>query len=150
MPLTTVVKQQTQHGMKKNSSSGERPSLGKRKTDNFSKFYNKKRNSAVKEAFRQEKKAEKKERKEAIERRFGSIAKSMEKEQLTRIVFSELSVSGKSLECHCENGFKALQSRLDTLCGDKVWISEAVQFDNSIKTSIEALKILLSQKATGP
>jgi 23S rRNA pseudouridine2605 synthase len=60
--------------MKKNSPSGERsgerPSLGKRKTDNFSKFYNKKRNSAVKEAFRQEKKAEKKERKEAIERHF--------------------------------------------------------------------------------
>jgi 23S rRNA pseudouridine2605 synthase len=42
----------------------------KRKTDNFSKFYNKKRNSAIKEAFRQEKKAAKKERKEAIERRF--------------------------------------------------------------------------------
>jgi 23S rRNA pseudouridine2605 synthase len=56
--------------MKKNSPSGERPSLGKRKTDNFSKFYNKKRNSAIKEAFRQEKKAEKKERKQAIERRF--------------------------------------------------------------------------------
>jgi 23S rRNA pseudouridine2605 synthase len=56
--------------MKKNSSSGERPSLGKRKTDNFSKFYNKKRNSAVKEAFRQEKKAEKKEREQAIKRHF--------------------------------------------------------------------------------
>jgi len=42
----------------------------KRKTDNFSKFYNKKRNSAIKEEFRQEKKAEKKERKEAIERHF--------------------------------------------------------------------------------
>lgn len=56
--------------MKKNSPSGERPSLGKRKTDNFSKFYNKKRNSAIKEDFRQEKKAAKKERKQAIEQRF--------------------------------------------------------------------------------
>jgi 23S rRNA pseudouridine2605 synthase len=56
--------------MKKNSPSGGRPSLGKRKTDNFSKFYNKKRNSAIKEAFRQEKKAAKKERKQAIEQRF--------------------------------------------------------------------------------
>jgi 23S rRNA pseudouridine2605 synthase len=56
--------------MKKKSPSGERRSLGKRKTDNFSKFYNKKRNSAVKEGFRQEKKAAKKERKEAIERHF--------------------------------------------------------------------------------
>src|SRR5882757_850579 len=42
----------------------------KRKTDNFSKFYNKKNNAAIKEAFRQEKKAAKRERKEAIERHF--------------------------------------------------------------------------------
>ena len=42
----------------------------KRKTDNFSKFYNKKNNAAIKEAFRQDKKAAKKERREAIERRF--------------------------------------------------------------------------------
>ncbi|HEY6899699.1 MAG TPA: pseudouridine synthase [Puia sp.] len=42
----------------------------KRKTDNFSKFYNKKRNSAIKEEFRQEKKAAKKERREGIERHF--------------------------------------------------------------------------------
>jgi 23S rRNA pseudouridine2605 synthase len=44
--------------------------LGPRKTDNFSKFYNKKRNSAIKEGFRQEKKAAKKERKAAIELHF--------------------------------------------------------------------------------
>jgi 23S rRNA pseudouridine2605 synthase len=42
----------------------------KRKTDNFNKFYNKKRNSAIKEEFRQEKKTAKKERKEGIERHF--------------------------------------------------------------------------------
>ena len=42
----------------------------KRKTDNFSKFYNKKNNAAIKEEFRQEKKAAKRERKEAIERHF--------------------------------------------------------------------------------
>lgn len=41
-----------------------------RKTDNFSKFYNKKNNAAIKESFRQEKKTAKKERKEAIERHF--------------------------------------------------------------------------------
>jgi len=56
--------------MKKNSPSGERPSLGKRKTDNFNKFYNKKRNSAIKEDFRQEKKAAKKEREQGIKRHF--------------------------------------------------------------------------------
>ena len=42
----------------------------KRKTDNFNKFYNKKSNGAIKEQFRQEKKAAKKERKEAIDKRF--------------------------------------------------------------------------------
>lgn len=42
----------------------------KRKTDNFNKFYNKKNNAAIKEAFRQEKKAAKKQRKDAIDRHF--------------------------------------------------------------------------------
>jgi len=42
----------------------------KRKTDNFNKFYNKKSNGAVKEQFRQEKKTEKRQRKEAIDKRF--------------------------------------------------------------------------------
>ncbi|MFI5193039.1 MAG: pseudouridine synthase [Chitinophagales bacterium] len=42
----------------------------KRKTDNFNKFYNHKRNSAVKEEIRQEKKAVKKERQVAVDRHF--------------------------------------------------------------------------------
>jgi 23S rRNA pseudouridine2605 synthase len=42
----------------------------KRKTDNFNKFYNRKRNSAVKEEIRQEKKAIKKERRAAVDRHF--------------------------------------------------------------------------------
>lgn len=42
----------------------------KRKTDNFNKFFNKKRNSAVKEEFRQEKKSARKEKQLAIEKRF--------------------------------------------------------------------------------
>jgi 23S rRNA pseudouridine2605 synthase len=50
--------------------SSAKSGLGPRKTDNFNKFYNKKRNSAIKEAFRQEKKAAKRERKAAIEQHF--------------------------------------------------------------------------------
>jgi 23S rRNA pseudouridine2605 synthase len=42
----------------------------KRKTDNFNKFYNRKRNSAVKEEIKQEKKAIKKERQAAVDRHF--------------------------------------------------------------------------------
>jgi len=54
----------------KSPASPAKGGLGPRKTDNFNKFYNKKRNSAIKEAFRQEKKAAKKERKAAIEQHF--------------------------------------------------------------------------------
>jgi 23S rRNA pseudouridine2605 synthase len=70
--------------MSKNSPSGERPSLGKRKTDNFSKFYNKKRNSAIKEAYRQEKKTAKKERKQAIERHFEDRSKTQTPQPVPR------------------------------------------------------------------
>ncbi len=51
----------------------------KRKTDNFNKFFVKKSNGAIKEEFKQEKKAIKKERKEAIERHFAEkrIKKSL-------------------------------------------------------------------------
>src|SRR3984957_1625044 len=62
--IITVVKQQ--------------PPDMKRKTDNFNKFFNKKRNSAIKEEFRQEKKAAKKERKEGIERHFQEKRKAKE------------------------------------------------------------------------
>ena len=57
-------------GKANQTPGGPKNSLGKRKTDNFNKFYNKKRNSAIKEGFRQEKKAAKREKKEAIERHF--------------------------------------------------------------------------------
>ena len=50
----------------------------KRKTDNFSKFYNKKNNAAIKEAFKQEKKAAKKERRESIDRLFEERRKAKE------------------------------------------------------------------------
>ena len=42
----------------------------KRRTDNFSKFYNKKKNSAIKEQFKQERRTARKERREAIDRHF--------------------------------------------------------------------------------
>lgn len=42
----------------------------KRKTDNFNKFFNRKRTSAVKEEIRQEKKLIKKEKREAVDRHF--------------------------------------------------------------------------------
>src|SRR6476646_3971284 len=46
------------------------PNAMKRKTDNFSKFINRKSTGAVKEEIRQEKKLIKKERREAVDRHF--------------------------------------------------------------------------------
>jgi len=56
----------------------------KRKTDNFSKFYTKKNNAAIKESFRQEKKAAKRERKESIERHFEEKRKARAAQEAER------------------------------------------------------------------
>lgn len=45
-----------------------------------------------------------------------SLAKSPEKERLTRIIFSELTLSGNTLKYKCRNGFQALQSRFVPSC----------------------------------
>ncbi len=45
-----------------------------------------------------------------------SLAKSAEKERLTRIIFSELTLSGNTLKYKCRNGFRALQSRFVPSC----------------------------------
>ena len=50
----------------------------------------------------------------------------------------------------CKNGFKALQSRFRFVCSHTAWLSEALQIDNSIKTSIEALGLLLPHQPAGP
>ena len=43
-------------------------------------------------------------------------ADSIEKEEIIRIIFSELFVSGNTLTYQCKNGFKPLQSRFNTVC----------------------------------
>ena len=54
-----------------------------KRTDNFSKFAPKKKNSAVKEAFRQEKKKWKKERAESIEKKKTASKVSISKNSTT-------------------------------------------------------------------
>jgi 23S rRNA pseudouridine2605 synthase len=71
-----------------------------RKTDNFNKFFVKKNNAAIKEEFKQEKKAFKKERKEAIEKHFED--KRKKKEALLAAPKSEVKVQRKP-----QNGKKA-------------------------------------------
>ncbi len=45
-----------------------------------------------------------------------SHAKSSEKEQLVRIIFSELSVSENTLQYKCKDGFQALENRFVLVC----------------------------------
>ena len=42
-----------------------------------------------------------------------SFAKTEEREQVARTIFSELSISGNTLKYQCKNGFKALESRFN-------------------------------------
>ncbi|MBS1662722.1 MAG: rRNA pseudouridine synthase [Bacteroidetes bacterium] len=70
----------------------------KRKTDNFSKFYNKKRNSAIKEEFRQEKKAAKKERRESIERHFEEKRKAVAAQAQEKARAASTPVKGKPVK----------------------------------------------------
>jgi len=68
------------------------------------------------------------------------MAKSREKEQIMRLIFPELFVSGNTLTYQCKNGFKALQSRLFPVCDHTEWFSELVQSDNLIRLSIKELR----------
>lgn len=44
-----------------------------------------------------------------------SFADSREKEQIMRVIFSELSISGNTLKYKCKNGFLALQNRFNVV-----------------------------------
>ena len=73
-----------------------------------------------------------------------SAGKSREKEEIIRILFSELSISGNTLHYQCRNGFRALESRFIPECGQTTWISEAMQLTSHIRESIQSLSLLLS------
>jgi hypothetical protein len=67
-------------------------------------------------------------------------AESPEKEEITRLTFLELSISGNTLKYKCKNGFQALASRFDTYCAQKSWLSEAVQSHTEIKEACNRLR----------
>jgi 23S rRNA pseudouridine2605 synthase len=93
----------------------------KRKTDNFSKFFNRKRTSAVKEEIRQEKKLVKKERREAVDRHFEekrnkrSVAASSNtnpaKEQKTVIPGGKLPLNKTGLTPHDKKSLNPLYDK---------------------------------------
>lgn len=66
-------------------------------------------------------------------------AKSPEKEEITKKLFSELWLSENSLQCKCKNGLQALESRLISNCAPNEWISELINYGSAIKLSITEL-----------
>ena len=69
---------------------------------------------------------------------------------ITSIIFSELFFSGKTLAYQCKNGFRVFEHRLSASCGPKEWLSEAIQNDNLINTSISELESFLDVHTRGP
>jgi len=64
-------------------------------------------------------------------------AKSPEKEQIIRVVFSELNISGNTLEYKSKNGFQALQNRFLATGGQSTWLLEAVKIHSYVEESIQ-------------
>ena len=78
-------------------------------------------------------------------------AKSPEKEQIVRIIFSELYVSGNTLRYKCKKGFVALDNRSLLVCDPTTWLSEAGRNHKWTKESIERLQQMLNASpALGP
>lgn len=74
-------------------------------------------------------------------------AESPEKEEITRLTFSELSISGNTLKYKCKNGFQALASRFDPYCAQKRWLSELLPYGEYIKRSLQDLEWIIQQSS---
>jgi hypothetical protein len=79
---------------------------------------------------------------ELLEKAYGyyNLADYYEKQEIIRIIFSELSVFQNEVKYQCKNGFLALQSRLDLSCAPKRWLSELPCLHKEIKCSIKELQ----------
>ena len=71
--------------------------------------------------------------------RLYNSAESPEKEEIARLTFSELSISGNTLKYKCKNGFQALAGRFNLDCAPTTWLSEAIRSHMWIKESIAEL-----------
>lgn len=64
-----------------------------------------------------------------------------EKEDIIKLIFSELTFSENTLKYKCKEGFKPLESRLVLLCDPTGWLSELPSLHDLIKKSIQELEI---------
>jgi site-specific DNA recombinase len=75
-----------------------------------------------------------------------SFADSREKEQIIRVIFSELSVSGDKLKYKCKNGFQALESRFVAVGDPTTWLSELISHKDYILISLRELRRLVKNR----
>jgi site-specific DNA recombinase len=73
-----------------------------------------------------------------------SEAKSPEKEDIMKIIFSELYVSDNTLRYKCKNGFRALENRSLLVCDPTAWLSELLTLGELIKISLDELRSIIN------
>ena len=79
--------------------------------------------------------------------RLYNSGESREKEEIARLTFSELSISGDTLKYQCKNGFKVLASRFVLDCAPSSWLSELLRHGEYIKISLKDLETVIQQVA---
>jgi hypothetical protein len=67
-----------------------------------------------------------------------SFANPEEKKKIIRVIFSELKLSGDTLDYQCRNGFQALASRFVPNCDPTGWLSELAGRPDDIFHSLKA------------
>jgi DNA invertase Pin-like site-specific DNA recombinase len=67
------------------------------------------------------------------------VATPQEKEDITREIFSELTLLGETLDYKCTRGFQPLASRFVSQGGPKTWLSESIFQREHIAASIQRL-----------
>jgi site-specific DNA recombinase len=67
------------------------------------------------------------------------IANPQEKEDITKEIFSELTLQGETLEYKCTRGFQPLANRFVSEGGPKAWLSELITHREHIVASIQRL-----------
>ena len=72
-------------------------------------------------------------------------AKTTEKEEIMRKLFSELFLSEKTLVIKYKKGLQVLENRFISSCAPKVWISEAVRNHKLIRESIQDITALANE-----
>ncbi|MPZ29540.1 MAG: hypothetical protein GEV13_00845 [Rhodospirillales bacterium] len=76
-----------------------------------------------------------------------SLANPSEKDQIVRVMFSELALSESSLSYQCKNGFRPLAARFLPNHDPKGWLSELCHYREAIQESIDDVESLIDLSA---